>query len=151
MFNNAATTTATAQRNILILDPAASSTGYQTYANFPGSVSGLSIDYNLVINTGVGGFSTGGGTGNKLSWAAYQAAYPTLDAHSMYVDLSADPRGLQAVFADPLNGDFRWAQTDVARRCAAYCRANHVGPAAVTSRWPLVPTVDEAVRLLTDL
>ena len=89
--------------------------------------------------------------GNEFTWAAYLAANPTLDQHSMYVDLSADPRGIQALFVDPINGDFRWAQTDVARRCAAFCKTNNVGPAAVTSRWPLVPTVDEAVRLISGL
>ena len=139
-------TTATARRNVIVLDPA--SGGQSTYCfNFPADVSGVSLDYNLVVCTSTQ-ISTGG---VKLSWADYRAAYPTLDAHSLFVDLSADPRGLKAVFLDPANGDFRWAQTDVARRCAAYCAANHVGPATVPSRWPVVPTVDEAVRLISGL
>ena len=145
-------TAATSQRNIIVFDPDPSFTDFSRI-QFPGgsTPSAFSFDYNLYINTGKGGFGSGGGSGNYNSWTAYQAAYPTLDAHSMFVDLSNDPRGLKAVFADPANGDFRWAQTDVARRCAAFCKANNVGPAAVTSRWPVVPTVDEAARLITGL
>lgn len=143
-------TSGTIQRNIVVLNPA-SLTVPGIYANFPsGAPSGFNIDYNLVVNLAAGGFGAIGGTGNYLSWPEYQAAYPGLDQHSMYVDLSADPRGLKAVFMDPINGDFRWAQTDVARQCAAYCTANHVGPATVTTHWPTVPTVDQALRALTD-
>ena len=140
-------TTGTATRNIVVVAPANAAAGAVYCQNLPADVSGVSLDYNLVICTAPQ-FYTGAG---RLSWAAYRAAYPTLDAHSLYVDLSGDPRGWRAVFADPDNGDFRWAQTEMARRCAAYCQANHVGPAAVPSRWPVVPTVDEAVRLLTGL
>ncbi len=139
--------TGAATHNIIALDPATAQT---TGSYFQGGAppAGIALDYNLVICTGAFYAS---GPQNNYSWAAYQANNPTLDVHSLFVDLSGDPRGLKAVFADPANGDFRWAQTDVARRCAGYCRANNVGPAAVTSRWPVVPTVDEAVRLLTDL
>ena len=147
-------TTATIQRNVIILDPDASCTTGATYANFPSGASataGFSMDYNLVISTAKGGVSTTGGSGNTGSWLAYQTAFAPLDAHSMFVDLSGDPRGLKAVFADPANGDFRWAQTEIARRCAAYCKTNNVGPATVTSRWPIVPAVDEAARLITGL
>ncbi len=138
----------TCQRNIIVLN--AANAAASTYYN-PGSSNSasMSIDYNLVINLSKAGFHAEGGAGYS-TFAAYQAAYG-LDQHSLYLDLSADPRGIQAVFADPINGDFRWAQTDAARRCAAYCRANNVGPATVTTRWPTVPTVDDAVRLLTDL
>ena len=144
-------TAATIQHNIVILDPANQAVA-PFYIILPaGAPTGLSMDYNLVVNTSKSGICTLVGTGNTSSWAQYQAAYPTLDAHSMFVDVSADPRGLKAIFVDPLNGDFRWAQTDLARRCAVFCRANNVGPAKVTTRWPVVPAVDEAVRLLTDL
>ena len=144
-------TSATIQRNVIILDPANQIIPSIYVALPPGAPTGFAIDYNLVISTARGGVNTLGGVGNASGWAQYRANYPALDAHSLFVDLSADPRGLQAVFVDPLNGDFRWAQTDLARRCAAYCRANNVGPARVTTRWPVVPTVDEAVRLITDL
>ncbi len=143
---------ATVRGNIILLDPAATYTDGVSYAYVPGDLSGISVDYNLVISTAKGSVNTlGGSAGNQPSFPAYQAAYPTMDPHSKFVDLSGDARGLQAVFVDPLNGDFRWAQTAVARECAAYCRANHVGPATVPSRWPLVPSADDAVRSLTDL
>ncbi len=143
-------TSGTAQRNILVLDPATPATQASYTQGLPASLGGVSVDYNLVICTGR--FAAPNPSGNAFtSWAAYQAGYPALDAHSLFVDLSNDPRGLGAVFLNPANGDFRWAQTDVARRCAAYCAANNVGPATVTTHWPLVPTVDAAVRLLTDL
>ena len=137
-------TTGTAQRNIVVLDPATPATpAAYTQGQIP---AGVSLDYNLIINTATT-FATPN-NGNVHTWASYRANTPAQDAHSLYVDLSADPRGLKAVFMDPANGDFRWAQTDVARQCAAYCRANGVGPATVTSRWPTVPTVDEAARML---
>ena len=110
----------------------------------------MAVDYNLVINVAKGGFYAAGTGTFYTTWAGYVAG-SGLDQHSMYVDLSSDPRGLQAVYTDAVNGDFRWAQTDVARRCAAFCKTNNVGPGRVTNRWPVVPTVDEAVRLLTDL
>ena len=140
---------ATVTHNIVLLTPATAANVCK-YGDQPAGSTSV-LDYNLVISTGAFSASGQGFTTGATSWNAYVAANPSLDQHSLYLDLSADPRGLQAVFVDPLNGDFRWAQTDVARRCAAYCRANHVGPATVTSHWPVVPTVDEAVRLLTDL
>ncbi len=134
-------------RNIVVLDAPAA--GYAIYANFGANASLPTMDYNLVIQVG-GTFAVN--FPGSASWADYVAnSGHGTDQHSLYVDLRGDPRGLQAVFVDPANGDFRWAQTDVASRCAAYCQANHVGPATVTSHWPVVPTVDEAVRLLTDL
>ena len=145
-------TAATIQRNVIILDPDPSSPTAGTYAYFPSGASataGFSMDYNLVISTAKGGFATNGGAGNTDSWTAYQAAYPALDAHSMFVDLSGDPRGLKAVFADPANGDFRWADTEVGAQCEAFCEANNVGPATVTTHWPTVPTVDEAVAAIS--
>ncbi len=139
-------TTTAATHNVFVLNPATTTeTGNYFQAAPP---SGLALDYNLVICTGAFYAS---GTQNNFSWAAYQANNPTLDVHSLFVDLSGDPRGLKAVFADPINGDFRWAQTDVAAQCAAYCRANKVGPATVSSHWPTVPTIDEAVTTLSSL
>ncbi len=145
------------QRNILVLNPASTNTATVSYFSPNGAdLTTTTLDYNLVINLAKGGVSASVGPApGQTSWSSYVAyeatqAHP-FDQHSLYVDLSTDPHGLQAVFMDPANGDFRWAQTDVARRCAAYCQANHVGPATVTSRWPVVPSVDDAVRLLTDL
>ena len=140
-------TTGTATHNIIALDPATVTTSANYFQGGP-PPSSLALDYNLVICTGA---FYAAGTQNNFSWAAYQANNPTLDVHSLFVDLSGDPRGLKAVFADPINGDFRWAQTAVAAQCAAYCRANKVGPATVSSHWPTVPTIDEAVTTLSSL
>lgn len=74
--------------------------------------------------------------------------YTGQDADSLLIDLRGDPRGARAVFADPDNGDFRWAQTETAQRIAAYCQENEVGPEAVISQWPQIPTVDEAAQLI---
>ncbi len=136
----------TCQRNIIVLN--AANSAVSTYYN-PGSsnTASMAVDYNLIINLSKAGFHAEDGAG-LFTFAAYQAAYG-LDQHSLYVDLSADPRGIQAVFADPINGDFRWAQTDVGSQCAAYCQANNVGPATVTTHWPTVPTVDEAVAAIS--
>ncbi len=134
-------------RNIVVLD--APATGVANYANFGANASLPTMDYNLVIQVG-GTFAVN--FPGSASWADYVAnSGHGTDQHSLYVDLRGDPRGLQAVFADPAHGDFRWAQTDVASRCAAYCLANHVGPATATSHWPVVPTVDEAVKTLSTL
>ena len=138
-------------RNVVVIQPASTANTPGDYFNLANaSLAGMNVDYNLVISLSKVGFHSGKPGSNYFSWADYQAG-TGLDAHSLYLDLSADPRGVQAVFADPLNGDFRWAQTDVGRRCAAWCAANHAGPEAVTSRWPVVPGVDDAVRLITDL
>ena len=138
-------TTGTATHNIFALDPATVTTSANYFQGGP-PPSGLALDYNLVICTGA---FYAAGTQNNFSWVAYQANNPTLDVHSLFVDLSGDPRGLKAVFADPINGDFRWAQTAVAAQCAAYCQANNVGPATVTTHWPVVPTVDAAVAAIS--
>ena len=148
IFLSQSATQGTVSRNVAVLDQ--TSAGDACYAAFASPVqTGMAMDYNLVIQTG-GSFRVfGTPSGTKTSWADYRAAFPTLDAHSKFVDLSGDPRGLKAVFVDPLNGDFRWAQTDVGQQCATYCQANHVGPVTVTTRWPLVPTVDEAVAAIS--
>jgi hypothetical protein len=49
---------------------------------------------------------------------------------------------------DPANGDYRWAQTNVALAIKAYCEANNVGPDWTLTQWPTMPTVDEAAAML---
>ncbi len=134
-------------RNIVVLDAPAA--GYAIYANFGANASLPTMDYNLVIHTG-GTFAVN--FPSSASWADYVAnSGHGTDQHSLYVDLRGDPRGLQGVFVDPVNGDFRWAQTVVAQQCQAYCQANGVGPATVTTHWPVVPTVDNAVKAISQL
>jgi hypothetical protein len=112
-------------------------------------------DYNLIVsNCPLGkmlfnpNLSQGGGA--AVNWDAYKAI-SGMDAHSLFIDVSNDPRGIQAVFVDPVNGDYRFAHTEQGRRAGEYCKANGVGPDTVISKWPEIPTVDEAYRMLERL
>ena len=103
--------------------------------------------YIFCVKAGIVSFQSGGG-GSKFTVADYLAEFTGHDAASLFVDLRDDPRGAQAVFMDPANGDYRWAQTNVAKAIKAYCIANDVGPDWTLKEWPTMPTVDEARALL---
>jgi hypothetical protein len=108
-------------------------------------------DYNVFVHCCgdlISSIKTGAAGSPARTWADYLTLFAPADAHSLYVDLRDDPRGAKAVFRDPANGDFRWAQTNVAKRVKEYCDANGVGPRTVITRWPAIPTVDEAALLV---
>ncbi|MFZ5667963.1 MAG: hypothetical protein ACOY4K_00565 [Pseudomonadota bacterium] len=102
-------------------------------------------DYNVFIFCVAGhidSYKSGGST--KHTVAEYLSVFTGHDANSLFVDLRDDPRGAQAVFRDPDNGDYRWADTEVARAIKEYCIANDCGPDWTIDHWPTMPTVDEA-------
>lgn len=102
-------------------------------------------DYNVFIFCNKGPISSAKfGAGTKTTIADYLAFFPGHDANSLFIDLRDDPRGAKAVFIDPANGDFRWAQTEVAQQIRDYCILNGVGPDWTISHAPYVPTIDEA-------
>ena len=110
-------------------------------------------DYNLYILVSGNDFTANRhdtGIGVQYGWDNYVNAYTTQDQHSMFVDLRADPRGVKAVFLDPVNGDYRWADTDVAKKCADFCLANGIGPSWTISGWPVVPTVDAIAQIIRE-
>lgn len=145
------------RRNIVILEqfnPAAS-TGV-TYLNGDDTdPTAYTSDYNLVVcNRPLGDVllnsrRSGGGAFNT-GWDQYKAIVGQ-DANTLWLDVSGDPRGIKAVFVDPANGDYRFANTELGRKAADYCSANGVGPSTVISKWPEIPQVDEAYRMLRDL
>jgi hypothetical protein len=107
-------------------------------------------NYNVYIfcpKRNITSFKTSG-TGTKRTVAEYLAEFTGHDGNSLFVDLRDDPRGARAVFMDPANGDYRWAQTNVALAIKAYCEANNVGPDWTLTQWPTMPTVDEAAAML---
>jgi hypothetical protein len=65
------------------------------------------------------------------------------DEGSIYIDLRNDPRGLRAVYRDPEAGDFRLADTQVARVGA--------GPSDPLTGWPHVPPASEIKRQIERL
>jgi hypothetical protein len=144
------------RRNIIILEQFDPSSGGSTYVNGDDTdLTAYVSDYNLVVcNRPLGDtrFSTrrsGGGAFSK-GWDEYRAVVGQ-DANTLWIDVSADPRGVKAVFVDPANGDYRFANTDLGRRAADYCVANGVGPTTVISKWPEIPSVDDAYRMIRDL
>lgn len=115
--------------------------------------SHVAIDYNVYIH--VSGMIQAYGTQftqpYPQTFAEYLAQNGGLDAHSLYIDLRDDPRGAKAVFMNPDNGDFRFAQTAVAKQVADYCIANSVGPAQVISHWPSIPSADDIALMIQSL
>jgi hypothetical protein len=119
-------------------------------ANLNSGYSGLDIDYNVYIH--VSGVTAATGTqftgSSTKDWATYLAQNGGLDANSLYLDLRSDIRGVQAVFVDPDNGDFRFSQTHAAATVREYCLANDVGPDWTINQWPIIPTADEVARMI---
>ena len=93
-------------------------------------------------------FSTNSGT--QKGWEKYQEVTGQ-DANSLYIDLKNDPRGYDAVFVDYENGDLRWASTDVGKKISDYCRENNVGTDWTINKFPEIPTVDEAAKIIQKL
>lgn len=139
--SGAAAAAGTFTKNIVLMDKTI--TGNLTVSNLATDHSALTIDYNVYIQCGGADMAGYPGTNGWAAWLTNGT-----DAHSLYIDLRDDPRGAKAVFMDPTNGDFRFAQTDVARKVRAYCLANGVGPAKVISRWPVIPTADEIAKMI---
>lgn len=134
------------RRNIFLVDTTLATN--QTIVSEAGVISWQS-DYNVFIFCAPGNISSyksGGST--KSTIADYLSVFTGHDANSLFIDLRDDPRGAQAVFIDPENGDFRWAQTAIAEQVKAYCIANDCGPDWTIANWPTMPTVDEARKLL---
>ncbi len=89
-----------------------------------------------------------GGSGSHFTVADYLAEFTGHDTTSQFFDLRDDPRGAQAVFVNPANGDYRWAQTEVARQIKAAAESLGAGPEWTIAKWPTMPTVDEARKML---
>lgn len=89
-----------------------------------------------------------GGSGSHFTIAEYLAEFTGHDTTSQFFDLRDDPRGAQAVFVDPANGDYRWAQTEVAAQIKAAAESLGAGPEWTISKWPTMPTVDEARNMM---
>lgn len=108
-------------------------------------------DYNVIINIGTTDLSVfRSGSFTVTGWGAY-VSFSGRDTNSLYINLRGDPRGLKAIFIDADNGDFGWADTDIARRVSDYCRLNKVGPDWTIRSWPTIPTADEAAQLIRDI
>ncbi|NBB16021.1 hypothetical protein GVN21_11700 [Caulobacter sp. SLTY] len=135
-------------RNIFLVDTPLCTGGSILVAEQAGGLTWQS-DYNVFIFCTPGSISsTKFGQGTKATISEYLASFPGHDANSLFVDLRDDPRGSKAVFKDAANGDFTWAQTEVAARIKSYCVANSVGPEHSLRAWPVVPAVDDARRML---
>jgi hypothetical protein len=138
---------ATIQKNIIVLN--SPDAGQNTLVRQSTVPTDYTADFNLII-TGNGGLHTGlPAPFNNVNndFTTYQNVTGQ-DAHSMWVDLRGDTRGLKAVFVDPDSGDFRWAQTAIGKKCADYCKEHGVGPDYTISQWPVLPTVDEAAEYI---
>lgn len=107
-------------------------------------------DYNVILHCAGSITCAISGIGTVTGWESYLST-TSQDANSLYIDLRDDPRGVQAVYVDPENGDFRYANTDVAERVQAFCAANSVGPRRVPYAWPTELSVDDIAQLLYNL
>lgn len=115
------------------------------------SAAGLTwtSDYNYIAFCVPGAFSsTKFGTGSKSTVADYLAFFPGHDVNSLFEDLRDDPRRMKAVWMDPVNGNYCWAQTRKGARAKAYCELYGVGPDHVTIGFPYIPTYDEVCNAL---
>lgn len=114
----------------------------------PAGATLFTEENNLFIHLG-GSTLTSIKTGStpQTTWAGYLSLFGQ-GAGSGYIDARDDPRGEAAFFRDLPNGDCRWAQTRAAAEAAAFCDANGIGQPTIITRWPEIPTVDKAVRLL---
>lgn len=120
------------------------------------------IDQNVYINCvpnapiGAGGkLGTGSNDPNIFGWVKYKerinfggGAY---ENGSFYFDLSRDPRGINAVFVDAANLDYRWADTDIAREIAKAVETTGAGPDWMLMGKPNIPTIEEAVDIINRL
>ncbi|HYE45163.1 MAG TPA: hypothetical protein VEA44_05255 [Caulobacter sp.] len=139
---------ASVTKTIFLIDTTLSTGGTILVAEEAAAMNWASSGNVFIFCTQGSIVSTKHGGASKTTIAEYLSSFPGHDADSLFVDLRDDPRGAKAVFMDPANGDFRWAQTAVAKRIKAYCDANGVGPEWTLRTWPYVPTVDEARQLL---
>lgn len=166
------------KNNLIILEPPASGiTAVPVYMSLPSPGDGnvyLESDYNVIVNlypanypmsangkgtktTAVGAafgfrdeahkFYTNAATGTRSDLITERMPAGS-EAHSYYFDLSEDPRGIDAVFVDAANSDYRWADTDIAREIAAACEACDAGPNWRLIGKPRIPTAEEAVELI---
>jgi hypothetical protein len=132
--------------NLVVVD----TTGQLQMCGFTGAQPAATRDFNCYVLVNYSGVFIGNNNlgGNPQStFALYQAA-TGWDTNSLWIDLRNDPRGVKALWVDPANGDYRYAQTEVARKVAAYCAANRVGCPWTISEWPSNPTADEQYRRL---
>lgn len=165
------------RRNLIVIEPAATNPADVVYVALPSPGDGvvyLESDYNVIVNfTPSNKFFTALGKGTKTT--AVSTAFGFRDdkhkrwnnastgsrfdlivermpagseAHSYYFDLSEDPRGIDAVFVDAAGGDYRWADTDIARQIANACRECGAGPDWRLAGKPEAPTPEEAVLLI---
>lgn len=115
--------------------------------------SGMDFDYNIYVHASGAPFAGGTQFTNPQGreWAAYLATNGGIDQNSLYVDLRNDSRGVKAAFIDPVNMDFRIANTEVGRIISNYAKLYDVGPDFVISRRPNVPTADDVARMIEHL
>lgn len=165
------------RRNLIVIEPAATNPADVVYVQLPSPGDGvvyLESDYNVIVNfspsnrfmvaygkgtktTAVGSafgfrddrhkFWNNASTNNRSDLIVERMPAGS-EAHSYYFDLSEDPRGISAVFVDAANGDYRWADTDIARQIAAACRECGAGPDWRLAGKPKIPTAEEAVALI---
>jgi len=117
-----------------------------------GSTENYKADYNAYILVGGKDAPIWGTDNNPESDSTIKSldklqAVTGEEQHSILIDLRDDPRGLKAIFRDPLNGNFRFAATEEAQRVAAL----GAGPREVPAAWPEKPTQTEAVRAIERL
>ena len=148
-FPNTYSLTNASNHNIFLIEMD-SGTNWSPGQKFTSPAPGLQ-DYNIYIQVSGKEVQTGySGGGNQYGWEAYQTTNIYQDQNSIYIDLRSDPRGAKAVFIDPANGDYRFADTDVAQQCANYCLANGVGPNWTIAGWPIIPTVDQIAQIIRE-
>jgi hypothetical protein len=156
------TDTPVIERNLFVVDGPATSV---LYGSLPtsGELS-YTADNNVIVLVSPavaismnGGVSPVGRVGPPQGWDAsdrYYGADTVIDrlqgreANTAFFDLSEDPRGIDAVFVDADNCDYRWADTDIARRIAKAVADRQAGPNWTMIGKPRIPTVEEAVQII---